>query len=63
MFPALFCPKQQQPIFIAYIKSQDHFVKMKNPHRFPAHRPLKNWKISASHEAKAWEERYSQCYV
>ena len=61
-----FCaPNSNKPIFIAYIESQDHFValQMKNTHIFPAPRPLKNWRMAASHDARGWEERYSNCFV
>ncbi|KNZ60495.1 uncharacterized protein VP01_1545g2, partial [Puccinia sorghi] len=45
-FPHVCAPNSNNSIFIAYIKSQDHFssLKMKNPHIFTAHRPLKKWK-------------------
>lgn len=64
-FPHFCAPNSNNPIFIAYIKRQDHFValKMKNSHIFPAPRPLKNWKMAASPEARAWEEIYSNCFV
>lgn len=64
-FPHFCAPNSNNPIFIAYIKSKDHFValKMKSPHIFPAPRPLKNWKMAASPQARAWEEVYSNCFV
>ena len=64
-FPHFCPPTSNNPIFIAYIESKDHFValQMKNPRIFPAPRPLKNWRMAASPEARVWEEIYSNCFI